>query len=107
MASHIPLHGRPKAMEQTKEVNLWNDRKHSPCIKGLTYIQFAEILLHQSVDKLCTGCRPKEAHDLLKLMLELLMGLHNSCHSQVLLNFCLQSFVLTRIYFNDFPLQCD
>ena len=41
MVSRIPSHGRPKATEQTKNFNLWKNRKDSLSIKGLNNSQFA------------------------------------------------------------------
>ena len=61
ISSPLPLYEKPKATDYTKSFNLWNDRKDSPGIKGLTNSHFAEILQHESVDKLRAGCRSKEA----------------------------------------------
>ena len=36
-------HGRPKATEQTKNLNLWNDGKDSPSIRDLAKSQFADF----------------------------------------------------------------
>mgnify|MGYP006963853574 CR=1 FL=1 len=41
MVSRIPSHGRPKAKEQTKNFNLWKNRKDSPSIRGVNNSQFA------------------------------------------------------------------
>ena len=57
----LPLYEKPKATVYTKSFNLRNDRKDSPGIKSLTNSHFAEILLHQSVEKLRAGGRSKEA----------------------------------------------
>ena len=43
MVSPVPSRGRPKAMEQTKNFIVWNDRKDSPCVRDLTHSQLAEI----------------------------------------------------------------
>ena len=56
MVSRVPSHRKPRASEQTKNFNLWNDRKDIPSIRDLTNGQFADIFLHQSVDKLRAGC---------------------------------------------------
>ena len=67
MALASPSHGRPKAVEQTKNFNLWNDGKDSHSINNLANSQFSEILLPES------------------LKLEVFTGLHDSCHLQAIL----------------------
>ncbi|XP_078363669.1 uncharacterized protein LOC144647839 [Oculina patagonica] len=59
MAFHVPQRGRPKATEGTKRIllrestfRLWNKRKESLNITGLSNSQFAEILLHQNIEEL-------------------------------------------------------
>ena len=76
MVSRVPLCERPKAMEQTKNFNAWNDRKDSPSIRDLTRSQLAEIFLHLSVDKLRAGCIAQEASDQLKI--EVLTSPHDN-----------------------------
>ena len=68
MVSPVPSRGRPKAMEQTKNFNVSNDRKDSPCIRDLTHSQLTEIFQHLSVDKLRTRCISREASDRLKFV---------------------------------------
>ena len=70
MASRVPERGRPKATEETKRIrlrqstfDLWNQRKDSLGIKGLSHNQFAEILLHQSLEDLRARCSKYEAND--------------------------------------------
>ena len=72
MASHAPQHGRPKATEGTKRIllrestsRLWNERKDSLDIKGLSNSQFAEILLHQNIEGLRerSGAYQESSHD--------------------------------------------
>ena len=59
MAFYAPQRGRPKATEGTKRIllrestfYLWNNRKESLNIKGLSNSEFAEILLHQNMEEL-------------------------------------------------------
>ena len=66
MVSRVPSHEGLKATKKTKNFYLWNDKKH-PSIRDLTNSQFAEIFLHQSVDKLRAGYISHEASDQLKL----------------------------------------
>ena len=59
MAFHVPHRRRPQATEGTKRIilrestfRLWNERKESLNIKGLSNSLFAEILLHQNIEEL-------------------------------------------------------
>ena len=106
MASRVPSHKRLKATVRTKRTfalkatfNLWNDRKFRQ--KGSTKSQLAEILLHQSVDKLRARCRSQEANDELKSIDGPAGLLQFACGFKFL------RLALTRICFNDFPLRCD
>ena len=63
MAFNAPQRGRPKATEGTKRILLrestfclWNRRKESLNIKGLSNSEFAEILLHQNLEELRARC---------------------------------------------------
>ena len=62
MASDLPKRGRPKAPGKTKRIlfreatfDLWNARRDSTGILGLTNSQFAEMLLRQE-PKSCERC---------------------------------------------------
>ena len=103
MASRVPSHKRLKATVRTKRTfalkatfKLWNDRKFGQ--KGSTKSQLAEILLHQSVDKLSARCRSQEANDELKSTAGL---------PPFACGFKFLRWALTRICFNEFPLRCD
>ena len=63
MTFNAPQGGRPKATEGTKRILLrestfclWNKRKESLNIKGLSNSEFAEILLHQNLEELRARC---------------------------------------------------
>ena len=104
MASRVPSHKRLKATVRTKRTfalkatfNLWNDRKFRQ--KGSSKSQLAEILLHQSVDKLRARCRSQKANDELKSI--------DGPAGLLQFGFKFLRLALTRICFNDFPLRCD
>ena len=63
MASRVSTRGRPKRAEKLKRIilrestfDLWNQRKEILGIKGLSNSQFADILLHQSIEDLRLRC---------------------------------------------------
>ena len=66
MTSRVFPQRRPKLRSRRKNFNLWNDRKVGPDIEGLSSYQFADIVLHSSVDMPCARCRSQEATDQLK-----------------------------------------
>jgi hypothetical protein len=67
MASVFPVRGRPTSEGISKRISLtsstyilWTERKKSLRIRvlsGLSHSEFAEILLHQSMDELRERCR--------------------------------------------------
>jgi hypothetical protein len=59
MASVFSVRGRPTSEGISKRISLtsatyvlWTERKESLGIRGLSHSEFAEILLHQSMDEL-------------------------------------------------------
>ena len=58
MSATRPVRGRPRRTEAVKRVKLrqstfllWNERKESLGLKGVSNSEFAEILLHQNVGR--------------------------------------------------------
>ena len=59
--------------------NLWNLRKNSSVLKGLSNRQFAEILLHERIDDLRARCsvrEPTDAEEIVSTKLQTKFTLH-------------------------------